>query len=262
LIPKVEDSGTKCEVPLKNLIIVDTTRLGKRALVEPLQKDLRGKGLTSPRFLSRLFYRGIMNRVMSELDNKDLERAAIVFSPHPDDETLGCGGTIIKKKRAGAGIKIFFMTDGRKSHSHLISESKLKCIRMSEALAASRMLGLEEDDVVFLEYGDGELSKNRDSAIRKVIEILLLQQPDEIFIPYKRETRNSDHLATNKIVVSALQMCKRKATIYEYPVWFWYHQPWVTMPMGTPKEILSALKQSLISGLSLLKDFRCSVYVV
>lgn len=213
------------------------------------------------RFQSCLFCRGIMNRVMSELDEKDLERTATVFSPHPDDETLGCGGTIIKKKRAGAEVKIFFMTDGQKSHSHLISKNKLKCIRVSEALAASRMLGLEENDVAFLEYEDGELSRNQDSAIRKVVEILLLQQPDEVFIPCKRETRNSDHLATNRIVASALQIYKRKATVYEYPIWFWYHQPWVSVPMDTPKDILSALKQSIVSGLSLLKDFRCSVYV-
>lgn len=202
-----------------------------------------------------------MNRVMSELDEKDLERTATVFSPHPDDETLGCGGTIIKKKRAGAEVKIFFMTDGRKSHSHLISENKLKCIRAGEALAASRMLGLKENDIAFLEYKDGELSKSQGSAIRKVIQILLLQQPDEVFIPCKRETRNSDHLATNRIVASALQMYKRKATVYEYPIWFWYHWPWVRVPMDTSKEILSAFKQSIVSGLSLLKDFRCSVYI-
>jgi LmbE family N-acetylglucosaminyl deacetylase len=204
-----------------------------------------------------------MNRVIRELDENDLGRNAIVFSPHPDDETLGCGGTIIKKKRTGAEVKIFFMTDGRKSHPHLISENKLKFIRAREALAASRILGLEENDVAFLEYEDGELSKNRDLAIHKVREILLLQQPDEIFIPYHKEPSmwSEDHLATNRIVLSALQMCKRNAIIYEYPTWFWYYQPWVSLPMGTPKEILSALKQSLVSGLSLLKDFRCSVYI-
>jgi len=57
-----------------------------------------------------------MKHVVSELDEKDLGCTATVFSPHPDDETLGCGGTIIKKKRAGAEVKIFYMTDGRKSH--------------------------------------------------------------------------------------------------------------------------------------------------
>jgi LmbE family N-acetylglucosaminyl deacetylase len=44
----------------------------------------------------------------------------VVFSPHPDDETLGCGSTIIKKKRLGADVTIVFMTDGSKSHPHFI----------------------------------------------------------------------------------------------------------------------------------------------
>lgn len=73
-----------------------------------------------------------MNRTMSELDEKDLERTATVFSPHSDDETLGCGGTIIKKKRAGAKVKIVFIPDGRKSHSHLISEDELKCMARAD----------------------------------------------------------------------------------------------------------------------------------
>ncbi len=212
------------------------------------------------RFQSRQFYRYLMNRLMSELDEKDLESKATVFSPHPDDETLSCGGTIIKKKRRGAEVKIFFLTDGRASHSQFISANKLKSIRANEALAASRMLGLEENDVAFLEYKSRELSNNWNSAIHKVIEILRLQQPDEIFIPYRREM-HLDHLATNRIVVSALQMYKRKVTIYEYPIWLWNHLPWVRVPISTQKEIASALKHSLISGLSLLKDFRCSVYI-
>ena len=43
-------------------------------------------------------------------------RAAMVFAPHPDDETLGCGGTVVKLRRAGVDVHIVFMTDGRHSH--------------------------------------------------------------------------------------------------------------------------------------------------
>ena len=203
-----------------------------------------------------------MNRVISEISEKDLGKSAIVFSPHPDDETLGCGGTIIKKRRAGAEVNIFFMTDGGKSHRHLISENKLKALRENEALAASRTLGLKENNVVFLEFEDGELSKNQDSAIPEVMEILLSQQPDEIFIPYYKEPAfwSQDHLATNRIATSALQRYRRRAVIYEYPVWFWYHWPWASVPKHSPREFLNFLKNSLI-GLNSLRDFRCSVYI-
>jgi LmbE family N-acetylglucosaminyl deacetylase len=155
------------------------------------------------------------------------------------------------------------MTDGRKSHAHLIQEEKLKSIRASEALLATRMLGLEEKDVAFLEYKDGELNNNRDSAIQKVREILQLQKPDEIFIPHHKEPSlwAMDHVATNRIVMSALQTYNKKTTVYEYPIWLWYHQPWIETSRISIKETLIGLKQDFTSRLVLLKDFRCSVYI-
>ena len=199
---------------------------------------------------------------MVELNERDLGRSAIVFSPHPDDETLGCGGTIIKKIRAGAEVKIVFMTYGQKSHRNIISESKLKLMRASEALAASKKLGVEEA-VVFLGFEDGKLSKNQNSAIHKVIKLLLSQQPHEIFIPYYKEPLlwSADHLATNRIVLAALQAYGKKVAICEYPIWFWYHWPWINMPAGNLGRLLVFLKDSLVSPLSLLSDFRCSSFV-
>jgi len=39
-------------------------------------------------------------------------RRVIIFAPHPDDETLACSGTIIKKIAEGCEVYIVFMTDG------------------------------------------------------------------------------------------------------------------------------------------------------
>ena len=41
-----------------------------------------------------------------------LARDAVFVCPHPDDETLGCGGTIVQKRRAGARCTIVYLTDG------------------------------------------------------------------------------------------------------------------------------------------------------
>lgn len=214
----------------------------------------------SLRYRSRNFYKQQASRLRQENNNGDLTRSAIVFSPHPDDETLGCGGTIIKKKRAGANIKVVYMTDGRHSHSRFIAENELKVIRQSEALAACRQLGLESENIIFLDYEDGKLRNNLDSAFDKVERILKEYEPDDIFIPYCKEAP-SDHSITNKIVTNAIRKSGQKVVIYEYPIWFWQHWPWMAGPerrfLTAPRNILL----SLISGIRLVMSFRYSVYI-
>jgi LmbE family N-acetylglucosaminyl deacetylase len=213
---------------------------------------------------SALFFRLLINKRVNELDSSKLKQSAVVFSPHPDDETLGCGGTIIKKKKNGAELTIVFLTDGRRSHRQLISESKLKLIRAREAHAATRVLGLRQKDVVFLEFEDGKLDANRKLAVSRVQEIIADRKPEEVFIPYFKEPPlwSEDHLATNRIVMNALQSCGEKAVVYEYPIWLWYHWPWVLgASKPTFRQVIGASKESILSNLSMLKDFRCGVYI-
>lgn len=186
-----------------------------------------------------------------------MESNAIIFSPHPDDETLGCGGTIIKKIQAGASIRLVFMTNGTSSHSHIISRALLKKIRTEEAVSAGNLLGVGAHNITFLDYEDGLLSESFQSAVHDVSKILQSNKPDEIFIPYKLEPDmpSSDHRSTNAIVLSALRRCKLNVRVYEYPVWLWYHPPWVSIPKG--RGAMNAIKQSVVSGPCLMLDFNC-----
>ena len=86
----------------------------------------------------RRFYHRIARDRARFLTEDALKRSAIVFAPHPDDETLGCGGTIIKKRQAGAKISIVFMTDGRTSHGHLMDINELTTRRVEEAVGVLR----------------------------------------------------------------------------------------------------------------------------
>ena len=207
-------------------------------------------------------YNFIIKYICTEYPKDNLKNSAIVFSPHFDDETLGCGGTIIKKKRVGADVKIVFMTDGGKSHNHLMAEDRLKAIRKCESLAVSHSLGLAENDLFFLDFEETKLCNHISSAITKVLELLSNEQPTEIFVPYHREPTlwSLDHLVTNRIALSALQKYGKRVTIYEYPIWLWYCQPWLT-PIKNPNKIVSFFKQNIISRLNLLTDFRSSVYI-
>jgi LmbE family N-acetylglucosaminyl deacetylase len=210
-------------------------------------------------------YRKILINNCSEYDREDLQRPAIVFSPHFDDETLGCGGIIFKKKQAGADVKIVFMTDGSKSHKHLISEDELKAIRKNEGLACAQSLGLERNDVFCLNLEETRLKDLEDVAIAQVKQLISEHKPEEIFIPYYKEPLlwSEDHLATTKIVKSALPSYSKDLTIYEYPIWFWFHWPWVEL-LARKEPLRSVILKNTLDyrfGLRLLQDFKCSVYI-
>jgi LmbE family N-acetylglucosaminyl deacetylase len=213
------------------------------------------------RILCYRLLRYVANLAACQMDTNELADSALIFAPHPDDETLGCGGTIIKKKRAGAKIRVIFTTDGRHAQD-LISEDGMKAIRVREAIAVARSLGLEENDVIFLEYEDTKLKENQEAALIKAIEILQKEQPTQVFIPYYKDIL-PDHIYTNRIVLSAIQACGRKAIVYEYPVWFWYHWPWVSISWYRQhqRHFLIRLKCNLMAGLRFLRDFHCFVYI-
>ncbi len=89
----------------------------------------------------------------------------LIFSPHPDDETLGTGGLIQETLKAGGKVHVVFMTNGDAFRVGVASYFKLIDVkpsdfirygemRQGEALAALKTLGLPASDVTFLGYPD------------------------------------------------------------------------------------------------------------
>lgn len=213
------------------------------------------------RWFKRAYRRGfwfLADRVMSEIDENWLKENTIVFSPHPDDETLGCGGTISRIRKLGGEVTIVVMTDGRRSHHKYMQEETLKSLRAGEASQANHILGGREDHLIFLEFEDGKLMESRLKAVQKIQDILSTKNPRQIFVPYYGETP-SDHLAANKIVLEAMATYSRHVRIYQYPIWFWSHWPWIGLSKKSFRSFASSLKQSLVSGYRLAKDFRSVV---
>jgi LmbE family N-acetylglucosaminyl deacetylase len=150
--------------------------------------------------------------------------SSLVFAPHPDDEVLGCGGTIALKALAGARLQVVVMTDGRASHRTLIPERELIRIRRIEAQEAGRRLGLK-NEYAFLDFEDHRLSDSRDAACAQVVDIIDKFKPEEIYLPHRYDNI-SDHVATHRIVRSAVKRIGRPAVLFEYPIWLWNRWPW------------------------------------
>ncbi|MEM2914808.1 MAG: PIG-L family deacetylase, partial [Candidatus Bathyarchaeia archaeon] len=49
-----------------------------------------------------------------------MNKKVLIFAPHPDDETFGCGGTIAKRVSEGYEVFIIVMTDGRYAYLKLL----------------------------------------------------------------------------------------------------------------------------------------------
>ena len=92
----------------------------------------------------------------------------MIFSPHPDDESLGAGGLIQRVLEAGGKVKVVFMTNGDgfpegvEKEDHISNPTaknytKYGEERRLEAMKAVTTLGLKEHDVIFLGFPDGGL---------------------------------------------------------------------------------------------------------
>jgi LmbE family N-acetylglucosaminyl deacetylase len=150
-------------------------------------------------------------------------RPTVIFSPHQDDEVLGCGGMIIRKRRLGATVYIVFMTDGRASHkSRFINPLELAELRKIEAQKCARIMGVPEENLIFLGFEDRFLCHHAVEAQIQARHILQTLLPAEIFVPFRREAP-ADHHATYRIVRDALREINGSdlpaIDLYEYFVW-------------------------------------------
>jgi LmbE family N-acetylglucosaminyl deacetylase len=194
--------------------------------------------------------------------------SSVVFAPHQDDETLGCGGTIIQKRRAGVPVWIVFLTDGSRSHKNLMSEEDLKALRMLEARSAGQVLGVPAEQIQFFQFPNGELKKYGKEARRQVEDFLVEVRPQEVYIPSPWDF-HFEHRETALIVMAAIdhlnqqRQLERIPLVFEYPIWFWYQWPMVRLPENNPDERSRLLKRGLRYGfgMAFLTQFRYAVSV-
>ena len=142
-------------------------KLARRTLFIGLLLPFLYFGTASATFIYRL-HAGNTSRVNVRLPlipPPDGSRRILVFAPHCDDETLGCGGLLLQAVKAGAEVKIVMITNGdgfrvavERQFRTLRVEPKdyvqFAAIRQQESYRALKNLGISRSDVVFLGYPD------------------------------------------------------------------------------------------------------------
>ena len=145
----------------------------------------------------------------------------VVFAPHPDDETLACGGTIAKRLTEGYEVFIVAMTDGRNALSKIfeITESptpeEMREIRRKETIKAMKILGVSSEHIRFLDFEDGKLMYYSKEAAAEVCKLINELKPAEIYFPHEKD-HNPDHQAANIILTDCVKNLSFSTHAYKY----------------------------------------------
>lgn len=122
-------------------------------------------------------------------------RAALVFAPHPDDETLGCGGLTLALTRQGIAVQAVLLTSGDFGEHGKAGAG----VREAETLAAAQLLGLQQ--VHFWREPDrGVVCDERTLAAAR--QAILAAGADLVLTPSVHEI-HPDHRATAWIAIEA-----------------------------------------------------------
>jgi len=150
----------------------------------------------------------------------------MVFAPHPDDELIGCGGSMAHHVRQGDQVSIVYMTSGEAGSIDYQPDALATC-REGEARQGAACLQIE--DLVFLRYPDGSL-EYRPQHLDALVSLIRTRQPNRVYLPHSRDAV-SDHEATYRLVMEAIRRAAgpwhpqcgpatwRVDTILGYEVW-------------------------------------------
>ncbi len=139
------------------------------------------------------------------------EGPVLVCAPHPDDEAIGLGGTLVKHVRAGHDVTVLYLTDGGGLDE---PRAELAERRRAESRAVGEHLGLRQ---VFWAHADTRLT-NDGPTVAALTALLDELKPAQVYAPSPFDT-HFDHFATNEVLADALGEVGHDPTVHGYEVW-------------------------------------------
>ncbi|MBF0928156.1 MAG: PIG-L family deacetylase [Campylobacter concisus] len=113
-----------------------------------------------------------------------MKNVVLVIAVHPDDETLGCGGTLLKHKASGDEVHWLICTTIDRTNSYYKTrEDELK--RVADAYEFNSVNNLRLKTMQVDEYGMSGL-------IDKISNVINTIKPNIIYLPFKGDV-HSDH---------------------------------------------------------------------
>ena len=132
-----------------------------------------------------------------------MKKKILVVASHPDDEILGCGGTIAKLSKSGNIVKTIILTKGISSR---FDSNKNEIIKLQDKLnksskAANKVIGVK--NLKFFDLPDNQFDNNSLLSLTKVIEKEIKNFKPNIIFTHFINDLNIDHQYTSRAVLTA-----------------------------------------------------------
>lgn len=184
----------------------------------------------------------------------------LVLAPHPDDESIGCGGALAKSVDRGAVVRVVFLTDGGGGDPEIrrlpTDDPRRRALietRMREAAAALDALAIGEHAA--LGAPDGALSPDDKPIVEALADEIAGFAPDLVLLPFPAD-RHPDHAATAICLLAALDRLGRSGGID----WAGY-EIWSPLPANTLVDIAETLERKRRAILSYQSQLRTTPYL-
>lgn len=146
----------------------------------------------------------------------------VLLSPHPDDETLACGGLLRAAGAMGLDVQLVSVTDGEACYpgDPGWTPERLRQVRRSEVAHALAALGVHAQ-VHRTGLPDGGVARHRGELERALRA--LLRRGDLVLAPWEHDG-HPDHDAVGRAALAATAALPG-LRLLRYPVWAWHWLP-------------------------------------
>jgi len=165
----------------------------------------------------------------------------LVLAPHPDDETIGPGATLVMHASLGDPVAVLYVTTGVHGDPTGRHEPGAYVgVRRGEAEAAARVLGVQHTE--FWDYPDNcEVTEDDMRAVTaRVVDAMNRWRPDVVYAPHPGET-HSDHYFVAVAAARAGGLVEHPFTLLGYEVWEALQARWAVDVRSTYETKLAAI---------------------
>ncbi len=161
----------------------------------------------------------------------------MVVAPHPDDEALGCGGLLLRRKSEGSKLAWVIATQMSNNSSSHQSEFEIRSFEIEEV---AKKFGFEE--IFQLEFETTKLDTVPIGVlVKKIASLIEIFQPTEILIPHPGDV-HSDHRIVSEAAMSSIK---------------WFRSPSISRVLAY--ETLSETNFNLVRDSQFLPNFYVNI---